>query len=111
MTEKSTRIVLLAKRTEGGDALREILLDVFPKEIPVDFLYMVNLVYEDDKIFEVPLKVFKKTLKLGSVQKIIEIAEFKKEVDCVEIVLDLAKVKKFMTKTSDSLFANVFLDS
>jgi len=110
MSKKSTKIVLLAKRTKGGDSLREILLDVFPKEIPIDFIYMINLVYENNQLYEVPLDLFKKSIKMDSIQTIVEAAEFKKEVDSVEIVLDLAKIKKFMNKNTKSLFANVFLD-
>ena len=110
MVEKGTKIVLLAKNTKGGDSLRELLLEVVPKQIPIDFIYMINIIYNKDQIFEVPLNLFKEDINLNKVERIVEISKFKDEIDAIEIIVDLGKLKKFMNNTTQKLFANVFID-
>jgi hypothetical protein len=110
MAEKGTKIVLLAKNTKGGDSLRELLLEVVPKQIPIDFIYMINIIYNKDQIFEVPLNLFKEDINLNKVERIVEISKFKDEIDAIEIIVDLGKLKKFMNNTTQKLFANVFID-
>ena len=92
MKNEGTKIVLLAKNTKGGESLREILLDLVPKQIPVKFIYMINIIHSKDQILEVPLNLFKE------------------EIDAIEVVVDLGKIKKFMNKTTQKLYANVFID-
>lgn len=110
MTDKSTKIVLLAKNTKGGDSLRELLLDLVPKQIPIDFIYMINIVYDKDQLFEVPLHLFKEDINLDRIERIVEVTKFKHEIDAIEIIVDLGKLKKFMNNTTQKLFANVFID-
>ena len=110
MTDKSTKIVLLAKNTKGGDSLRELLLDLVPKQIPIDFIYMINIVYDKDQLFEVPLHLFKEDINLDRIERIVEVTKFKHEIDAIEIIVDLGKLKKFMNNTTQKLFENVFID-
>jgi len=110
MKNEGTKIVLLAKNTKGGESLREILLDVVPKQIPVKFIYMINIIYSKDQIFEVPLNLFKEDLNLDNMKQVVEVSKFKEEIDAIEVVVDLGKIKKFMNKTTQKLYANVFID-
>lgn len=71
---------------------------------------MINIVYDKDQLFEVPLHLFKEDINLDRIERIVEVTKFKHEIDAIEIIVDLGKLKKFMNNTTQKLFANVFID-
>ena len=46
MSIKSTKVVLLGRKTEGGETLTNLVGSIFPTEVPVEFIYSVNLIFD-----------------------------------------------------------------
>ena len=110
MTRKSTKIVLMGKRTDEGENLRSLIKDLFPKSLPCDFIYSISFCYADNFVFEIPKSDIPKTISLNDPLDIIKDVDYSYDghLEIIEIILDLNNVKGFLNKGSDDILSKIF---
>ena len=110
MTRKSTKIVLMGKRTDEGENLQSLIKDLFPKSLPGDFIYSISFCYDDNYVHEVPRSEIPETISLDNPLDIIDNVDYNYEphLEIIEIILDLNNVKGFLNKGSDDILSKIF---
>ena len=112
VSNKGTKIVLLGKRTEQGESLEMILTEVFPNSIPKEFIYNFSITMEDDEMIEIPNDMLPDIIEIQRPVDILKSINIKNaKVSVIECVLDLEKLKEFVTAGSDSILNNIFDDN
>tara|TARA_B100001057_G_scaffold468264_1_gene527276 strand:+ start:24897 stop:25238 length:342 start_codon:yes stop_codon:yes gene_type:complete len=113
MTRKSTKIVLMGKRTDKGENLQHLIRDLFPKSLPGNFIYSISFCYDDDFVFEIPKSDIPETISLDDPLDIISDVDYNYEghLEIIEIILDLNNVKGFLDKSSDDILSKIFPDN
>jgi len=110
MTRKSTKIVLMGKRTDEGENLQNLIKDLFPKSLPSDFIYSISFCYDDDFVFEIPKSDLPQTISLDNPLEIIHDVDYNYDghLEIIEIILDLNNVKGFLNKGSNDILSKIF---
>ena len=112
VSNKGTKIVLLGKRTEQGESLVMILTEVFPNNRPKEFIYNFSIIMEDDEMIEIPNDMLPDIIEIQRPVDILKSINIKNaKVSVIECVLDLEKLKEFVTAGSDSILNNIFDDN
>ena len=98
MTRKSTKIVLMGKRTDEGENLQSLIKDLFPKSLPCDFIYSISFCYDDNFVFEIPKSDIPDTISLDDPLDLIKDVDYSYDghLEIIEIILDLNNVKGFL---------------
>ena len=52
MSYKSTKILLLGKKTQEGKTLQEFMPEQFPAEVPSEYIFSIKVVTAEDKTIE-----------------------------------------------------------
>jgi|TARA_B100000073_G_scaffold78530_2_gene59520 hypothetical protein len=110
MTRKSTKIVLMGKRTDEGENLQNLIKDLFPKSLPCDFIYSITFCYDDNFEFELPKSDIPETISLDDPLDLIKDVDYNYDghLEIIEIILDLNNVKGFLSKGSDDILSKIF---
>lgn len=89
-----------------------ILTEVFPNSIPKEFIYNFSITMEDDEIIEIPNEMLPDIIEIQRPVDILKSINIKNaKVSVIECVLDLEKLKEFVTAGSDSILNNIFDDN
>ena len=110
MANKGTKIVLLGKRTEQGESLEMILTEVFPNSIPKEFVYNFSITLaEEGEVIEIPKKMLPEFIEIQHPVDILKSINIKHaKVEIIEVILDLEKIKAFVSEGADDILSNIF---
>lgn len=111
MSYKSTRVVLLGRRSEDGESLTELLGSIFPTELPIEFIHQVNLIFENGQITEVPPSKLKKSIKLEEPSLLLKELGIKNSLETMEIVIDLSTIQHKITEESTLILKKIIDDN
>jgi len=106
---KGTKIVLLGKRTTNGESLQMILTEVFPNSIPKEFIHAFSITLEDGEMINIPNEMLPAHIEIQKPVDILEKINIKNaNVEIIECVLDLEKLKVFVTEHTDTILSKIF---
>jgi len=111
MENKSTRIVLLGKKTKKGETLQDMFTEVLPNSIPKKFCHSVTAVYGDNSEYKIPFNKLSEKLPVKSDEHFFENLDLadKDEIVALEIILDLDNLKEFLDSRSEQIFNTISL--
>lgn len=95
---------------EKTTALNELLINEFPKEIPHNYVYLVNIMHDEHVLYSIEGKHIKKDINLKDPHLMFDTPYFRdKEVNLVEIVIDLQMLKEDIEADTEAFLANCTL--
>ena len=108
--KKSTKIVLLGKRTKEGENLNHLIKGLLPQFLPNDFIHEMSFTYNDDHIYQIDKDKYPSKIDLNKPQELVNFINYRypSDLDIIEIILDLEHIKEFLEDTTSELVKNVF---
>jgi len=89
-----------------------ILTEVFPNSIPKEFIYNFSITMEDNEMIDIPHEMLPDVIEIQRPVDILKEINIKNaKVSVIECVLDLEKLKTFVTSQSDNILNNIFNDN
>jgi hypothetical protein len=111
VSNKGTKIVLLGKRTEAGESLEMILTEVFPNNIPKEFIHNFSITIDDGEVIDIPNEMLPEFIEIQHPVEILKSINIKyAKVDIIECVLDLERIKSFVTEETSAILKNIFTE-
>jgi len=83
------------------DQWPEILTDIVVKEIPVEYIYSVTIMFKNGNLWEILLPSKEKRKKHEEVEEIINV--YSSTISSIDIKIDFKKIKKDSTKAINKL--------
>jgi len=110
MPNKSTKIVLLGKRTKEGENLNHLIKGILPQFLPNDFIYEMSFTFNDDHIYEIEREKYPETVNLKDPQELVDHIHYKYpgSLDVIEIILNLDNIKGFLEGKSSEILGKFF---
>ena len=110
MPDKSTKIVLLGKRTKEGENLNHLIKGILPQSLPNSFIYEMSFTYNDDHIYQIDKEDYPDTINLNDPQELVNHIHYKypESLDVIEIILNLDCIKSFLTDKSSEILNKIF---
>lgn len=110
MSIKSTKVVLLGRKTEGGETLTNLVGSIFPTEVPVEFIYSVNLIFDKGPTVEIPGEEIDYPIELAEPNALLDYMDIQKNLKVLEIIIDLDAVSNKLNTTTTSIL-DKFIDN
>ena len=92
MSFKSTRIMLLGKKTQDGKTLQEFMPEQFPVEVPIEHIFSIKVITVEDKKIELDPDELVTPLDLQDLASFYKTFRIKEHVNTIEICIDLLLV-------------------
>lgn len=110
MPGSKTNVVLLGKQSSAidNDNVKKIIASVDPNNIPVEFIYEVYIVTDDNQKYSVKKDLLKKGINYKKIDSYLSGLGIRRDVVTIEIVLDLAKVDSRLKQESAEILNKVF---
>tara|TARA_B100002019_G_C20721155_1_gene334846 strand:+ start:106 stop:441 length:336 start_codon:yes stop_codon:yes gene_type:complete len=99
VAKKSTRILLLGRKTEDGKTLQEYMTESLPQEVPLEYIHKVNCEL-DDMTIELTPKELSQPIDLNDLTAIYNVLGKNEFIKTLEIIIDLQKVQDKLRKES-----------
>tara|TARA_B100002019_G_C21211594_1_gene569743 strand:- start:1001 stop:1342 length:342 start_codon:yes stop_codon:yes gene_type:complete len=108
--KKSTKIVLLGKRTKEGENLNHLIKGILPQFLPNDFIHEMSFTFNDDHIYEIEREKYPATINLNDPQELVDHIHYKypESLDVIEIILNLDNIKGFLEGKSSEILGKIF---
>ncbi len=103
MSFKSTRVVLLGRKTDEGESLSNLLGSIFPTEVPIEFIYKLNLIFENGESTEVLPDKLLNPVYLDEPGILLAELSINKPLDTLEVVIDLNSIKEKLSIASSNI--------
>ena len=100
--KKSTKIVLLVKRTKEGENLNHLIKGLLPQFLPNEFIHEMSFTYNDDHIYQIDKDKYPSKINLNQPQELVNYINYKypSNLDIIEIILDIEHIKGFLEETT-----------
>jgi len=108
MSYKSTKILLLGKKTQEGKTLQEFMPEQFPAEVPSEYIFSIKVVTAEDKTIELDPDELITPLDLQDLASFYKRFRLKEHVNTIEIYLDLQSLQDKMLLESSTFIENIF---
>ena len=108
MSNKSTRILLLGKKTQEGKTLQEFMPEQFPVEGPAEYIFSIKIITGKDKKIELDPDKLITPLDLQDLSSFYRQFKLKEHIDTIEVYLDLQLIQEKMLKVSSKFIENIF---
>jgi len=107
---KSTKIVLLGKRTKEGENLNHLIKGLLPQSLPNDFIHEMSFTYNDDHIYQIDKEDFPDTVNLNNPEELVNHIHYKypESLNVIEIILNLDFIKSFLIDKSSKILDKIF---
>lgn len=105
------KIVLLGKQSKTEDnngIVGSILSKIEPSDIPTEFLHKITINTVEGNSYNVNDN--QKKISYTNIEQYIRQLGVKEDIESVEIVIDVDKVRQHIQKESASIFKNIFND-
>lgn len=104
------KIVLLGKQSkiEDKDLVNTILSKIEPSELPTEFLHKVIINTVDGSSYTVNDK--QKYISYANIEKYVRKLGIKEDIESIEIVIDLDKIRQHLEQETNSILENIFKD-
>ena len=108
MSYKSTKILLLGKKTQEGKTLQEFMPEQFPVEVPSEYIFSIKVKTAEDKTRELDPDELITPLDLQDLASFYKRFRLKEHVNTIEIYLDLQSLQDKMLLESSTFIENIF---
>tara|TARA_Y100001937_G_C7117050_1_gene330655 strand:- start:2 stop:334 length:333 start_codon:yes stop_codon:yes gene_type:complete len=103
MSFKSTRVVLLGRKTDEGESLSNLLGSIFPTEVPIEFIYKINLIFDSGETTEVLPEKLENPIYLDDPGFLLQELNINKPLDTLEVVIDLPSIKEKLSQATSTI--------
>ena len=109
MPRKPARIIVLGRSKNRSKQIDNFLSEIFTKEIPAEFISLLTFRYDDGTIREIDY--IEENIKIDQLNLIFGNDELDKQVDEIEIVVELDQIYKKLKGHSKKLLEKYFDNS
>jgi hypothetical protein len=107
VARKSTRILLLGKKTEDGKTLQEYITESLPQEVPLEYIHKVSCELDDITI-EITPDQLSQPIDLNDLTAIYNVLGKNEFIKTLEIIIDLQKVQDKLQEESSTFLNKTF---
>ena len=108
MSYKSTRIMLLGKKTKDGKTLQEFMSETFPVEVPVEYIFSIKVTTGKEEVLELDPEELITPIDLQDLSSFYKNYRLSEHINIVEIILDLQAVEDKMLVETSSFIDKIF---
>lgn len=104
------KVVLLGKQSkiEDKDLVNSILSKIEPSELPTEFLHKIVINTVDGSSYNINDK--QKYISYSNIEQYVKQLGIKEDIESIEIVIDLDKIRQHLEKETNSILENIFKD-